>query len=82
MLQKKISNQKSVKHGILINIFYLLTRRRLAVDHENVRPDIIVLGKALAGGVYPVSLCQVLPTVQFVMLVLKRLFHLSSGFCQ
>ena len=27
----------------------------LAVDHENVRPDILILGKALSGGVYPVS---------------------------
>ena len=27
----------------------------LAVDHENVKPDILVLGKALSGGVYPVS---------------------------
>lgn len=27
----------------------------LAVDHENVRPDIVCLGKALGGGVYPVS---------------------------
>lgn len=27
----------------------------LAVDHENVRPDILCLGKALGGGVYPVS---------------------------
>ncbi|XP_034414717.1 ornithine aminotransferase, mitochondrial [Cyclopterus lumpus] len=31
------------------------TGRRLAVDHEEVRPDIVVLGKALSGGVYPVS---------------------------
>lgn len=31
------------------------TGRMLAVDHENVRPDILVLGKALSGGVYPVS---------------------------
>lgn len=31
------------------------TGRRLAVDHENVRPDIVVLGKALSGGVYPIS---------------------------
>lgn len=31
------------------------TGRLLACDHENVRPDILVLGKALAGGVYPVS---------------------------
>lgn len=27
----------------------------LAVQHENVRPDIVCLGKALGGGVYPVS---------------------------
>uniref|UniRef100_A0AAZ3QSN3 Ornithine aminotransferase n=1 Tax=Oncorhynchus tshawytscha TaxID=74940 RepID=A0AAZ3QSN3_ONCTS len=31
------------------------TGRRLAVDHEEVRPDIVILGKALSGGVYPVS---------------------------
>jgi ornithine--oxo-acid transaminase len=31
------------------------TGRRLCCDHENVRPDILVLGKALSGGVYPVS---------------------------
>lgn len=29
--------------------------RWLAVDHELVRPDIVCLGKALGGGVYPVS---------------------------
>jgi ornithine--oxo-acid transaminase len=27
----------------------------LACDHENVRPDILILGKALSGGVMPVS---------------------------
>jgi ornithine--oxo-acid transaminase len=31
------------------------TGKRLAVDHENVKPDIVVLGKALSGGVLPVS---------------------------
>ncbi|SHG95195.1 ornithine--oxo-acid transaminase [Flagellimonas flava] len=31
------------------------TGRMLAVDHENVKPDILVLGKALSGGAYPVS---------------------------
>ncbi|XP_046562092.1 ornithine aminotransferase, mitochondrial-like [Haliotis rubra] len=31
------------------------TGKRLAVDHENVRPDIVILGKALSGGVLPVS---------------------------
>lgn len=25
------------------------------MDHENVKPDIVILGKALSGGVYPVS---------------------------
>lgn len=31
------------------------TGRKLAADHEGVRPDIVILGKALSGGVYPVS---------------------------
>lgn len=31
------------------------TGKRLAVDHENVKPDMLILGKALSGGTYPVS---------------------------
>jgi ornithine--oxo-acid transaminase len=31
------------------------TGKMLACDHENVRPDILLLGKALSGGVLPVS---------------------------
>lgn len=31
------------------------TGKMLACDHENVRPDILVLGKAVSGGIYPVS---------------------------
>ena len=31
------------------------TGRLLAVQHEDVRPDILILGKALSGGAYPVS---------------------------
>ncbi len=31
------------------------TGKMLACDHEGVRPDILVLGKALSGGIYPVS---------------------------
>ncbi|XP_046385184.1 ornithine aminotransferase, mitochondrial isoform X2 [Ischnura elegans] len=31
------------------------TGKLLAVDHECVRPDILLLGKALSGGMYPVS---------------------------
>ncbi|XP_020789602.2 ornithine aminotransferase, mitochondrial [Boleophthalmus pectinirostris] len=51
------------------------TGRRLAVDHENVRPDIITLGKALSGGVYPVSavLCD-----DEIMLTIKPGEHGST----
>jgi ornithine--oxo-acid transaminase len=31
------------------------TGKLLACDHEGVRPDVLILGKALSGGVYPVS---------------------------
>lgn len=31
------------------------TGKLLAVDHENVIPDLLILGKALSGGAYPVS---------------------------
>ncbi|XP_022200219.2 ornithine aminotransferase, mitochondrial [Nilaparvata lugens] len=31
------------------------TGRLLCCDHDRVRPDLLVLGKALSGGVYPVS---------------------------
>ena len=31
------------------------TGKLLAVDHENVKADILILGKALSGGAYPVS---------------------------
>ncbi len=31
------------------------TGKRFACDHENVRPDGIILGKALGGGMFPVS---------------------------
>jgi ornithine--oxo-acid transaminase len=31
------------------------TGKLLACDHEGVHPDVLVLGKALSGGVYPVS---------------------------
>lgn len=31
------------------------TGKLLACDHEEVRPDILILGKALSGGVFPVS---------------------------
>ncbi len=31
------------------------TGKMLAIDHENIKPDILILGKALSGGAYPVS---------------------------
>jgi ornithine--oxo-acid transaminase len=31
------------------------TGKLLACDHENVKPDMLILGKAMSGGVYPVS---------------------------
>lgn len=32
------------------------TGKRLASDYEDVKPDLLILGKALSGGVYPISL--------------------------
>jgi len=51
------------------------TGYRLAVDHDNCKPDILVLGKALSGGVLPVS--AVLATDE-VMLTLKPGEHGST----
>ncbi|MBD0831775.1 ornithine--oxo-acid transaminase [Aestuariibaculum sediminum] len=31
------------------------TGKLLAVNHENVTPDLLILGKAISGGVYPIS---------------------------
>ncbi|MFT4899129.1 MAG: ornithine--oxo-acid transaminase [Flavobacteriales bacterium] len=31
------------------------TGKLLACDHENVKPDVLILGKAISGGLYPVS---------------------------
>ena len=31
------------------------TGKMLAADHENIKPDMIILGKAVSGGAYPVS---------------------------
>uniref|UniRef100_A0A4W2GMU8 Ornithine aminotransferase n=1 Tax=Bos indicus x Bos taurus TaxID=30522 RepID=A0A4W2GMU8_BOBOX len=51
------------------------TGRWLAIDHENVRPDIVLLGKALSGGLYPVSavLCD-----DEIMLTIKPGEHGST----
>jgi ornithine--oxo-acid transaminase len=51
------------------------TGKMLACDHENVRPDILLLGKALSGGVLPVSavLCD-----DEIMMTLKPGEHGST----
>lgn len=44
------------------------TGKMLCSEHEHVRPDIVLLGKALSGGFYPVSavLCdhQIMDTIK------------------
>jgi len=49
------------KHNVLLMMDEIQTGiartgKRLASDYENVRPDILILGKALSGGVLPISL--------------------------
>ena len=51
------------------------TGRMLCCDHENVRPDILILGKALSGGTIPVS--AVLADDQ-IMLTIKPGEHGST----
>ena len=51
------------------------TGKMLACDHENVRPDILILGKALSGGVLPVS--AVLANDE-IMMVIKPGEHGST----
>jgi ornithine--oxo-acid transaminase len=48
------------KHNVLfladeIQTGFGRTGRMFACDHEGVRPDMFILGKALGGGVYPIS---------------------------
>jgi ornithine--oxo-acid transaminase len=51
------------------------TGKLLACDHENVKPDVLILGKALSGGVLPIS--AVLASHE-VMLTLKPGQHGST----
>lgn len=57
-----LSKAKSLceKHNVLfiadeVQTGIARTGKLLAVDHENVKPDVLILGKALSGGAYPVS---------------------------
>ncbi|KAG0051700.1 ornithine aminotransferase [Gryganskiella cystojenkinii] len=48
------------KHNVLliadeIQTGLARTGKMLCIDHDNIKPDILLLGKALSGGVYPVS---------------------------
>lgn len=51
------------------------TGKMLAVDHEGIKPDMIILGKALSGGAYPIS--AVLANDD-IMLVIKPGEHGST----
>ena len=47
----------------------------LCCDHESVRPDLVVLGKALSGGVLPVSAVladdEVMLTIRYLVLTIR-----------
>lgn len=68
------------KHNVLfiadeIQTGLCRTGKMLACDHYNVRPDILILGKALSGGTYPIS--AVLADDE-IMLVIKPGEHGST----
>ena len=56
----KGASERCKKAGVLfiadeIQTGIARTGKLLACDHENVKPDVLILGKALSGGIYPVS---------------------------
>lgn len=68
------------KHNVLLMLDEIQTGigrtgRMLAADHEGVRADILILGKALSGGVLPVS-CVLADDV--IMLLIKPGQHGST----
>lgn len=68
------------KHNVLLMMDEIQTGiartgKMLASDHENVRPDLLILGKALSGGVLPVS---VVLADDAIMLVIKPGEHGST----
>jgi len=53
---KKLLNQhKALLIADEVQTGLARTGKMLACDHDNVKPDILILGKALSGGIYPVS---------------------------
>jgi ornithine--oxo-acid transaminase len=56
----KKASELCKKHNVLfiadeVQTGIARTGKMLACDHEDVRPDILILGKAVSGGVFPVS---------------------------
>lgn len=76
----KAAEKACRKHNVLllmdeIQTGIARTGKMLASDHEGVRPDVLILGKALSGGVLPVSCVLADDTV---MLVIKPGEHGST----
>lgn len=68
------------KHNVLLMMDEIQTGiartgKMLASDHENVKPDLLILGKALSGGTMPVS---VVLAYDNIMLVIKPGEHGST----
>lgn len=56
----KQSSELCKKHNVLfiadeVQTGIARTGKLIACHHEDVQPDILILGKALSGGMYPVS---------------------------
>ena len=76
----KAAQQLCRKHNVLLMMDEIQTGiartgKMLASDHENVKADLLILGKALSGGVLPISL--VLANDE-IMLVIKPGEHGST----
>lgn len=76
----KAAEELCHKHNVLLMMDEIQTGiartgKMLASDHENVRPDLLILGKALSGGVFPIS---VVLADDDIMLVIKPGEHGST----
>jgi len=76
----KAAEQLCRKHNVLLMMDEIQTGiartgKMLASDYENVRADLLILGKALSGGVFPISLVL---ADDDVMLVIKPGEHGST----
>jgi ornithine--oxo-acid transaminase len=76
----KAAEKLCLQHNVLLMMDEIQTGiartgKMLASDHEEVRPDLLILGKALSGGVLPVS---VVLADDEVMLVIKPGEHGST----